>query len=129
MYGDQCVGTIICKLDNDRRQRRRGYIAMLAVSKDFRRKKLGSRLVTEAIRRMQQDKADEIVLETEVTNKAATDLYLNLGFIKTKLLRKYYMNGGDAFRLKLALTPPKVSEEVYHFENHAEYTGTYSDSE
>jgi len=53
--------------------------------------------------------ASEIVLETEVTNKAALRLYENCGFIREKRLYRFYMNGAhcslttgnDAFRLVL----------------------------
>lgn len=44
---------------------------------------------------------NEIVLETEVTNMAALSLYQNLGFIRDKYLHRYYLNGEDAYRLKL----------------------------
>ena len=40
-------------------------------------------------------------LETEVSNDKATRLYTRLGFQKDKLLLRYYLNGGDAWRLKL----------------------------
>ena len=43
----------------------------------------------------------EIVLETEVTNMAALSLYQNLGFVRDKYLHRYYLNGEDAYRLKL----------------------------
>lgn len=52
---------------------------------------------------MKEHKCEEAVLETEVTNLGAIRLYTNLGFIKDKLLARYYMNGGDAWRLKLWL--------------------------
>lgn len=52
---------------------------------------------------MELQGAEEVVLETEITNKAALALYENLGFIKDKRLHRYYMNGVDAFRLKLFL--------------------------
>ena len=45
----------------------------------------------------------EIELETEVSNVGATQLYLKLGFIKDFRLSRYYLNGGDAFRLRLDL--------------------------
>ena len=45
----------------------------------------------------------QIVLETEVTNKAALKLYENLGFVRDKRLFRYYLNGVEAFRLKLWL--------------------------
>jgi ribosomal protein S18 acetylase RimI-like enzyme len=43
MSGEECVGTIVCKLDAHGRERttHRGYIAMLAVRKDFRKKGIG----------------------------------------------------------------------------------------
>ncbi|PVD26574.1 hypothetical protein C0Q70_14251 [Pomacea canaliculata] len=63
----------------------------------------GSSLVTKAIRAMIADDCDEVVLETEITNKAALRLYENLGFIRDKRLFRYYLNGVDALRLKLWL--------------------------
>jgi len=48
----------------------------------------------------------QIVLETEVTNKGALSLYERLDFSRDKRLQAYYMNGGDAYRLKLWLSPP-----------------------
>jgi peptide alpha-N-acetyltransferase len=42
-----------------------------------------------------------VTLEAEVTNKGALALYGRLGFIRAKRLYRYYLNGVDAFRLKL----------------------------
>jgi N-alpha-acetyltransferase 30 len=52
---------------------------------------------------MIQLNADEVVLEAEVTNKGALSLYENLGFVRDKRLYRYYLNGVEAFRLKLWL--------------------------
>ena len=49
----------------------------------------------------------QIVLETELTNRASIALYEKLGFCRSKLLKRYYMNGNDAYRLKLWLTVPQ----------------------
>ncbi|KAL8585230.1 hypothetical protein ACOMHN_013245 [Nucella lapillus] len=103
MHEDHCVGSIVCKLDMHKKMVRRGYIAMLAVDEQYRRKKIGSTLVTKAIHAMINDECDEVVLETEITNKAALRLYENLGFIRDKRLFRYYLNGVDALRLKLWL--------------------------
>lgn len=46
----------------------------------------GSNLVQRAIRAMASDDADEVVLETEITNKPALRLYENLGFVRDKRL-------------------------------------------
>lgn len=103
MDGSKCVGAIVCKLDIHKRVIRRGYIAMLAVDAEYRRRKIGSNLVLKAIRAMLADGCDEVVLETEITNKAALKLYENLGFVRDKRLFRYYLNGVDALRLKLWL--------------------------
>jgi len=42
MYGDKCVGAIVCKLDMHKKTVRRGYIAMLAVDENYRKEKIGS---------------------------------------------------------------------------------------
>lgn len=97
------VGAIVCKLDLHRKIIKRGYIAMLAVDEYFRKKGIGSNLVLKAIRVMATEGADEVVLETEITNQPALRLYENLGFVRDKRLFRYYLNGVDALRLKLWL--------------------------
>ena len=99
----ECVGAIVCKLDLHKKVSRRGYIAMLAVDSSHRKKRIGSTLVKKAIEAMVEDDADEVVLETEITNKPALKLYENLGFVRDKRLFRYYLNGVDASRLKLWL--------------------------
>jgi peptide alpha-N-acetyltransferase len=42
MQQDVCVGTIVCKLAPDRKRRSRGYIAMLAVDKEHRKRGIGA---------------------------------------------------------------------------------------
>ncbi|CAM0139515.1 unnamed protein product [Umbelopsis sp. WA50703] len=54
-----------------------------------------------SIAAMKEQNADEVVLETEYTNAGALSLYQHLGFIRDKRLYRYYLNGVDAFRLKL----------------------------
>lgn len=103
MDGNQCVGAIVCKLDVHKKLVKRGYIAMLAVDAKYRKRKIGSTLVLKAIQAMIDDDADEVVLETEITNKPALRLYENLGFVRDKRLFRYYLNGVDALRLKLWL--------------------------
>lgn len=40
-------------------------------------------------------------METEESNTGALRLYERLGFMRDKRLPRYYLNNGDAFRLKL----------------------------
>lgn len=124
-HKNECIGAIVCKLDpidkrdqvkqpntnfNNTTQQEsekvqsisyKGYIAMLVVKKEYRKLKIGSKLVILAVNAMKESNADEIVLETEVTNKPALKLYENLGFLRDKRLFRYYLNGLDALRLKL----------------------------
>ncbi|XP_054617490.1 N-alpha-acetyltransferase 30 [Dunckerocampus dactyliophorus] len=103
MVEQECVGAIVCKLDLHKKMFRRGYIAMLAVDSKHRRKSIGTNLVKKAIYAMVEGDCDEVVLETEITNKSALKLYENLGFVRDKRLFRYYLNGVDALRLKLWL--------------------------
>ena len=80
-----------------------GYVAMLAVLPKYRGNGLGRILVEMTVREMEKQGADEVVLETEVTNKAALGLYESLGFVREKRLISYYLNGNDAFKLILFL--------------------------
>ena len=79
----------------------RGYIAMLAVHPSMRKRGMGRQLVKLAVRAMRDGGCDEAVLETELTNLGALRLYEGLGFLRDKRLHRYYLNGNDAFRLKI----------------------------
>lgn len=103
MEEGQCIGVVVCKQEPNKRGIERGYIAMLAVRKDRRKQGLGTTLVAAAIRAMEERNCEEVTLEAEVSNKPALRLYEHLGFIRDKRLEKYYLNGNDAFRLKLRL--------------------------
>ncbi len=93
--GGALVGAIICKSElRERTQRTRGYVAMLAVEKAFRRCGVGRRLALEALHRMSAT-CQELSMETEVTNTPALKLYESLGFVKDKRLTRYYLNGNE----------------------------------
>lgn len=100
------IGVIVCKLEVHAAHStptRRGYIAMLAVASPYRGHGVATALVKQAIEAMAQRKADEIVLETEETNVPAMRLYERLGFLRSKKLHRYYLNGNSAYRLVLLL--------------------------
>jgi peptide alpha-N-acetyltransferase len=52
---------------------------------------------------MTRRNADEVVLETEEFNLPAMRLYERLGFMRSKKLHRYYLNGNSAYRLVLPL--------------------------
>jgi peptide alpha-N-acetyltransferase len=111
----------------------RGYIAMLATRKDYRGHGIATSLVKMAIEKMIVEDADEvkmqrikvlydyatlidlfqIALETEIDNIPSLRIYENLGFIRTKRLHRYYLNGNTAFRLILYLKPGISSKPTY----------------
>ncbi|SMN20363.1 similar to Saccharomyces cerevisiae YPR051W MAK3 Catalytic subunit of N-terminal acetyltransferase of the NatC type [Maudiozyma saulgeensis] len=101
---DLPIGCIICKNEIHRNSRMRGYIGMLAVQKEFRGQGIAKKLVGLAIDKMISNGCDEIMLETEVENMAALNLYERLGFIRMKRMFRYYLNEGDAFKLILPIT-------------------------
>ena len=68
-------------------------------------------MVKKAIQEMIDTGVHECVLETEETNKGALRLYEGLGFMRDKRLIRYYLNGGDAFRLKMFFNPVEEEEE------------------
>lgn len=100
---------------------------MLATREEHRGKGIASKLVRMAVEKMIAMDADEvsqrfkrevtsssrpslliflqIALETEVDNSPSLRIYENLGFLRTKRLHRYYLNGNTAFRLILYLKP------------------------
>ena len=97
------AGVIICKLEAHRSGPMRGYIAMLATDILYRAQGIATMLVCKAIDLMIELDADEIALETEETNSSAMRLYEKLGFLRSKKLHRYYLNGKSAYRLILYL--------------------------
>lgn len=98
---DKLLGVVISKLEPHRGGPLRGYIAMLAVREEYRGRGVATKLVRMAVDVMIERDADEIALETEVTNTAAMKLYERLGFLRSKRLHRYYLNGNSAFRFML----------------------------
>jgi len=106
----RCVGCVVAKADR-RGDGLRGYIAMVVVEAAGRGQGLGTELAQRSIRAMAAAGCTGVALEAEVTNAGALALYRNLGFVREKRLLRYYLNNGDAFRLKLKLRPGTAEME------------------
>ncbi|ELP86940.1 acetyltransferase C complex catalytic subunit MAK3, putative [Entamoeba invadens IP1] len=89
-----------------------GYLAMLSVENEYRRKGIASQLSMKLFQTMINNKCDKIVLETEAENTSSLALYVKLGFVKEQLLLKYYMNGSDAYQLTLAINERGISKQL-----------------
>ena len=98
------IATLCCKAEDEQDgMGMQGYIAMLTVDEKYRKMGIAQTLVNKGIERMVKAGCSSIMLETEASNLAALSLYLKLGFIKEEKLTKYYLNGGDAYRLRLTI--------------------------
>jgi len=107
---DKFIGCIIGKCDRNKKGKMKGYIAMIAVNKEYRGKGIGKDIVEIFISQCKNMyNADEIELETEVTNIAALNLYGGMGFVRTKILYNYYLNNNNAYKLKLWFTDYNIS--------------------
>lgn len=133
--GGEPVGCVVCKIDtsdgdgvtevpkqpvvgvgedgeDNQEPALSGYMGMLAVETDRRGSGIGTALATLAIRRMRDMGCSSVTLETEVTNDAAIRLYEDrLGFVREELLVRYYLNWGDAYRLRLWFDEHRVRPE------------------
>ena len=87
---------------------------MLATQQEYRGRGIATKLVRLAVDAMAARNADEIVLETEVSNTASLKLYERLGFIRSKRLHRYYLNGNAAFRLILYLKEGTALKRPQH---------------
>ena len=96
------IGVIIGNCENKKNNKKQGYIAMLAVEIEYRKKGIGKKLVLNLLKILKDIyDVNEYSIETEVDNYAALYLYESLGFIRTKMFSNYYLNGNNAYKLKL----------------------------
>lgn len=120
-HGQILVGVIVNRAQTayEHRGILQGYIAMLSVREDYRHLGIGSNLVRATIDLMRYYGIKEVSLETEVTNKAALALYTRLGFIRTRFLPRYYLNGNDAMELHkpLWVSPAGLSNPLSQTSN------------
>jgi len=72
-------------------------IYTLNVKKDFRRKGIGSILLEAFEKEVLKRNVRKIILQVEVTNIAALNLYLKKGYQISRLLKNYYGWGRDAY--------------------------------
>ncbi len=98
------VGYIMTRVDRGlgylqwRPFKKLGHIVSIAVLPEYRRRGIGTALMVEAMRRLKEIYgASEAYLEVRVSNDAAIRLYEKLGFKKVRRLRKYYLDGEDAW--------------------------------
>ena len=76
-----------------------GHIISLAVDQDYKRQKIGSKLINSAIYAFANFNIFKITLELRAENKEAFDFYKSFGFKLTKKVLNYYEDGEDALKM------------------------------
>ena len=99
--GAVSLPTAVAGEDGNEDEEKHGYIGMLTVCPSHRKKGIGSSLIVQAITRLRDYGCQTVMLETEITNTKSIALYERLGFIREEYLTAYYLNWGDAYRLRL----------------------------
>lgn len=81
------------------------YVYTMYIVKESQSKGIGSKLLSEIIKRAKDLKARKIFLDTKGTNKKAIDFYKKKGFQKAGSINDYYKDGKcrDALILSLDL--------------------------
>jgi len=89
--GEQIVGFLSGEIIIDE-----GNILMIAVKKDFQRKKIGEKLLKEFLKVAREKDVKKVFLEVSEKNIPALNFYRKHGFKISYVRRKYYKNGENA---------------------------------
>lgn len=76
------------------------HVISIAVKREARRRGIGSALLCTALNLL--GKVKRVYLEVRVSNREALNLYKKAGFKITEVLRNYYSDGEDGYRMELA---------------------------
>jgi [ribosomal protein S18]-alanine N-acetyltransferase len=82
-------------------ERKEGHISTLAVRPTWQGRGLGELLLTSALRRAYENRAERVALEVRATNDVARALYKKYEFDDIARLQGYY-GDGDGYRMRLA---------------------------
>lgn len=93
--GDYVVGYILFWIVEEDR----GHIISLAVDQNYKRQKIGSKLINTAMARFIDFNIYKITLEVKTHNKEAVDFYKSIGFKIDRKISNYYEDGSDAFKM------------------------------
>ena len=78
-----------------------GHIISIAVDKDYRNLKIGSKLLYQAIVILSSCNIDKITLEVRENNKEAIELYKSFDFKIDRIVPNYYSNNQGAILMYL----------------------------
>ena len=105
--GGRFVGYIMCKSEfgfsNFKKLGfvKKGHVVSVAVLDEFRGNGIGSALVEEAFKGVNEKQCDEMYLEVRCSNTDAVRLYEKLGMSVLQRLKSYYRDGEDAYMMSI----------------------------
>ena len=105
--GGRFVGYIMCKSEfgfsNFKKLGfvKKGHVVAVAVLDEFRGNGIGSALVEEAFKGVNEKQCDEMYLEVRCSNTDAVRLYEKLGMSVLQRLKSYYRDGEDAYMMAI----------------------------
>ena len=88
------------------------HVISIATDPQYRRRGVGRSLLCTALSLLAKGEVQEVFLEVRVTNEAALSLYRAAGFEVVEVLKNYYSDGEDGYRL--SLRDRKRAEEFCH---------------
>ena len=105
--GGRFVGYIMCKSEfgfsNFKKLGfvKKGHVVSVAVLDEFRGNGIGSALVEEAFKGVNEKQCDEMYLEVRCSNTDAVRLYEKLGMSVLQRLKSYYRDGEAAYMMAI----------------------------
>jgi ribosomal-protein-alanine N-acetyltransferase len=88
------------------------HVISIATDPQYRRRGVGKSLLCTALSLLAKGEVQEVFLEVRVTNETALSLYRAAGFEVVEVLKNYYSDGEDGYRL--SLRDRKRAEEFCH---------------
>ncbi len=108
--GGKLVGYIMCRMEGGIshfgiRWVRKGHIVSVTVLPQYRRRGLGSELITRAVSAMANAyDVKEVILEVRLSNTAAIAIYDKLKFSQIRTIKSYYRDGEGAILMAIQTT-------------------------
>lgn len=93
MVGEEVVGYVV----GAKRCDGCGHVISIAVKPEWRRRGIGTRLMTALLSTFKKKRLKKAILEVAVSNEGAIAFYRHLGFEIATVLRNYYPWGEDAY--------------------------------
>jgi ribosomal-protein-alanine N-acetyltransferase len=96
-------GTIIGFLIGIKNTPNTARILMLAVKDAYRKKGIGSSLLSQFLKEMKHQNITGVELEVRTSNKRALKFYQDQGFLLQGTLQQFYQNGENAYSMRKEL--------------------------